>query len=165
MQQARQATFRQYVLAGNRLVAREKIAVDDSVVVDNPGVADQRQMYRAPACAVKRGGISVRWALGFVALSILAAGWMVARKGNLTSELMAEYSSYQSRAQAAEAERQALLRQFEELSDESDVTYYAVKRLGMHLATQGETYGVQAARSPSMAQGMAVSGSAGGYHH
>ena len=61
-------------------------------------------------------------------------------------------------------ERQSLLRQYDELADESDVTYYAVQRLGMHLATSGETYGVQAARSPQLPFGSAVTLSASGIH-
>ncbi len=161
--QARQAAFRQYVLAGSQLVERERIAVKDAVVVDNPGLPDQRELFRAPARENRRGGVSVRWAALFIAISLGLAVMMVVKQNNLTKSLAAEYSSYQSRAWAADAERQNLLSQYEELADESDVTYYAVQRLGMHLATSGETYGVRAARSPALPAD-AVSLTASGIH-
>jgi cell division protein FtsL len=148
MQQTKQAAFKQYVLAGNRMVAHERISVSSNVYVDNAGEQDARNCYKAPACAGKPRGIPFRWAAITLALAAFIALFMVGTKTTLTRQLVEEYSHLQDRLQAAEADRLELLEEINALNDSSDISYYAVQNLGMRLATHAETIGVQAFRLP-----------------
>ncbi len=146
MQQARQQAFRQYVLAGNRIVQRERIAVSPSVFVDNSGEDDQRSPYRAQDASRESFGIPFIWSLALLALAVVLAVFMVGSRIALTEKLNGEYSQLYGRYAAAEGERQKLQAEFSEKSDASSICYYAVQGLGMRLATNEETIGVLAAR-------------------
>ena len=158
--QAKQETFRQYVLAGNRMVACEKISVSSHVYVDNAGEQDARSCYKAPDYAERVHGIPFRWAAVILALAAVIALFMVGTKTTLTRQLLAEYSHLQGRLTSAEADRMELQGVLNALSDSSDISYYAAQNLGMRLATHAETIVVQASRLPEGER--ALRGSASG---
>lgn len=164
MQQASQQSFRQYVLAGNRIIQRERIAVSERVFVENSGETDQRSPYRAQDTSREHFGIPFIWTLAVLAVAVFLALFMVGSRIVLTEKLSGEYSHLRDRYAAAEQERQKLLREFNEKSDASSICYYAVQGLGMRLATNEETIGVQAARMPLTLQAESFRGSASGAH-
>ncbi len=164
MQQARQQVFRQYVLAGNRMVQRERIAVAPSVFVDNSGEDDQRSPYRAQGASRGAAGIPFIWSLVLFGLAFFIAVFMVGSKIALTEKLNGEYSQLYGRYAAAEEERQKLQAEFDAKSDASSICYYAVQGLGMRLATNEETIGVVAVRMPMALEAESFRGSASGAH-
>ena len=164
MQQASQQSFRQYVLAGNRIIQRDLIAVSPRVFVQNSGETDQRSPYRAQDASREPFGIPFMWTLAVLAIAIFLALFMVGSRIALTEKLAGEYSHLRDRYAAAEQERQKLLTEFNEKSDASSICYYAVQSLGMRLATNEETIGVQAARMPLALEVESFRGSASGAH-
>lgn len=163
MQQARQATFRQFVLAGDRIAQREPIAVSSKVFVDNRGDQDERNYFKAPAGAGDARGLSLPVTALVLLFAVVAALVLVFSRAGLTRRLDQEYAQLRGRYVAAESERLVLAEELARRSDASDVCYYAVQSLGMRLATYEETVGVQAAGLPAL-RPEAVRGSASGAH-
>ena len=165
MQQGKQVAFRQYVLAGNRIVERERIAVSPHVYVDNSGEADPRNCFHAPGAGAKEpSGIQLKWAFLVLVAAVFIAFFMVGSKIALTERLEGEYAHLRTRYAAAEGERQKLLQDFSRKSDASSICYYAVQGLGMRLAGYEETIGVQAVKVPQVLQTAQFRGSASGVH-
>ena len=71
MQQTKQAVFRQYVLAGNTLTQKERIAVSSHVNLENPGEQDTRDLFIAERPAREAFSISMKWATVFFAVCII----------------------------------------------------------------------------------------------
>lgn len=144
MQNVKQATFKQFVLSGNRMLQQERIAVSSHVNVQNSGEQDSRDVYIASSRRNREVHIPLKWAalavLGCIILCFVMAGNKIA----LTQRLEAEYASMGARFQTAQAEARRLNEVFVEKSDASDICYYAVQSLGMRLAGYQETIGVTA---------------------
>lgn len=156
--QSKQATFKQYVLAGDRLTQNERIMVSPHVFVENAGCQDGRDAFRTQKDAGAVRGISIKWALLLVSLAVVIGIFMVGSKIALTQSLEAEYAQLGERYSLAQKEQQSLQRLFDQKSDASGICYYAVQNLGMRLATHEETVGVRAAylpRTPDRALGTA----------
>lgn len=164
MQQAKQASFRQYVLAGNALAQRERIAVSSHVTVENPGDQDLRERFVADQGKSRGPTVSYRFALVVVACCLFALTAMMLGKANLTRQLQGEYARLGDRYQAAAAEERRLTEVFAQKSDESGICYYAVQSLGMRRAGDAETIGVQAAGLPALARPDTLKGSASTGH-
>ncbi|NLE19394.1 MAG: hypothetical protein GX623_01130 [Clostridiales bacterium] len=163
MQQARQATFKQFVLAGDRIAQREPIAVSSKVFVDNRGDQDERKYFKAPSGAGEARGLSLPVTALVLSVAVVAALILVFSRVGLTRQLDQEYAQLYGRYRVAEGERRVLTDELARKSDASDVCYYAVQSLGMRLATHGETVGVQAAGLPGLRPD-ALRGSASGAH-
>ena len=164
MQQTKQATFKQYVLAGNSLAKRERILVSPHVNVENPGEEDARDVFVADVS--KRGPyrVSFRMAAIAVVLCLIFSLVMIAGKAALTQRLEEEYALLGARYQAARLEHQRLQEIFDQKSDSSEICYYAVQALGMHLAGYEEIIGVQAVGMPKRILTDAFMGSASNSH-
>lgn len=148
MQQAKQATFRQYVMAGNTLASKEHILVSSHVNLENPGEEDARDVFLAGQ--TKRAAVTVSYNVAALVLILCAAiclGIILGRTA-LTRRLEGEYAQLGVRFQAAQLEQQRLEAEFLQKSDASGICYYAVQSLGMRLAGDKETVGVQAAGLP-----------------
>ena len=160
MQQAKQATFKQYVLAGDTLTHRDRILVSSHVSLENPGEQDARDVFVAGAA--KREAYQISYKVAAIALAVCLAicGVMVGSRMNLTRRLEGEYAQLSARYQAAQSEHQRLLETFNQKSDASGICYYAVQALGMRLAGQEETVGVQASGLPYGTQADTLRGSA-----
>ncbi|NLE68920.1 MAG: hypothetical protein GX611_01885 [Clostridiales bacterium] len=148
MQQTKQAVFRQYVLAGNTLTQKERIAVSSHVNLENPGEQDTRDLFIAERPAREAFSISMKWATVFFAVCIILCMFMIGSKIALTQALHAEYAQLEARYNVAQAEYRRLEETFAQKSDASGICYYAVQALGMRLAGNAETIGVQAAAIP-----------------
>ncbi|NLM85239.1 MAG: hypothetical protein GX171_00900 [Clostridiales bacterium] len=160
MQQAKQANFRQYVLAGTQLQQRERIAVSNHVSIENPGEDDSRQAFIAKEGQQSGLRVSYKWAALLVAFCVFLCVLMIGGKIALTRSLEGEYAQLSARYQAAQMEQQRLMDIFEEKSDASGICYYAVQSLGMRLAGHQETIGVQAAGLPMTMNYQTLRGSA-----
>lgn len=148
MQQVKQPTFKQYVLAGNTLTQKERIAVSSHVTLDNPGEQDTRDRFVAKRPEKQAFSIPVKWASILIVLSVIICLFMIGSRIALTQELNAEYAHLEARYTMAQKEYQRLLEEFNQKSDASGICYYAVQSLGMRLAGNSETIGVQAAGIP-----------------
>ncbi len=148
MQQAKQPTFKQYVLAGNTLTQRERIAVSSHVNLENPGEQDTRDRFVAQRPQKQALSIPMKWASIFILLSIVGCLFMIGSRIALTQELHAEYAQLEARYNVAQSEYRRLEETFNQKSDASGICYYAVQSLGMRLAGHSETIGVQAAGIP-----------------
>ncbi len=148
MQQVKQASYRQYVLAGDTLTQRERIAVSSHVNVDNPGDQDSRDLFIADRPQRQALSIPVKWASIFILISIVLCLFMIGSKIALTRALHEEYALLGERYRVAQTEYARLEETFGQKSDASGICYYAVQALGMRLAGHAETIGVQAAGIP-----------------
>lgn len=148
MQQTKQANYRQYVLAGDTLTKRERIAVSSHVNVDNPGTQDTRDVFIANRPQRQVFCIRMKWAFIFILISIVLCLFMIGSKIALTRALHEEYALLGERYRVAQTEHRRLKEAFSQKSDASGVCYYAVQSLGMRLAGHAETIGVQAAGIP-----------------
>jgi cell division protein FtsL len=164
MQQIKQATFKQFVLAGNRLAQRERIVVSSHVNVENPGDLENRDMFVASDVSKEGLCISGKLAAAVLVVCIIACIMMVGSKIALTQRLQEEYAQLNSRYQAAQAEQQRLQESFSQKSDASGVCYYAVQSLGMRLAGVEETIGVHAVGLPLMPRPEVLVGNASTGH-
>lgn len=164
MQSPKQATFKQYVLAGNTLLARERIIVSTHVSLDNPGEQDSRELFVAKE--EKRAGLSIsyKWAAIALLFCFLLGLGMMGNRTALTKRMHGEYSQLNARFQAAQAEENRLMDLYLEKSDASAICYYAVQSLGMRLAGHQETIGVQAAGLPVRMNTQNMLGSASNGH-
>ena len=160
MQQAKQATFKQFVLAGSSLTQHERIVVSSRVNLENPGDLETRDSFVASNSGKEVLRISFKWAVVFLALCIIACMMMVGNKIALTQRLQEEYAQMDARFQAAQAEEQRLQEMFSQKSDASSVCYYAVQSLGMRRAGFEETIGVQAIGLPLMPRPEVLMGNA-----
>lgn len=163
MQSTKQATFRQYVLSGSKMLQRERIAVSSHVNVENSGEQDTRDVYVASAQRRKEFRIPLKWSAAAIFAAVILCFVMAGNKIALTQRLEAEYASMGARFQAAQNEARRLNDVFTKKSDASDICYYAVQSLGMRLAGYQETIGVMAAvrhdtRLPQTALGSASTG-------
>lgn len=144
MQNAKQATFKQFVLSGNRMQKQERIAVSSHVNVKNAGEQDTRDVYIAENREQAGLRIPLKWSALAILVSVILCFVMAGNKIALTQRLEAEYASMGARFQAAQAEARRLNEVFTDKSDASDICYYAVQSLGMRLAGNQETIGVTA---------------------
>lgn len=164
MQQAKQATFKQFVLAGNHMTQREHIMVSSHVSLDNPGEQDGRDLFIAKGAKRAGRSISLKWAGILLALCFMVCVFMVGSKLALTKGLEAEYAHLSARYQAARQEQQRLQELFDQKSDASGICYYAVQSLGMRLAGSAETIALQAAGLPGTPNQGLLRGSTGTGH-
>lgn len=164
MQQAKQATFKQFVLAGNSLTQHERIVVSSHVNIENPADPETRDSFVASSTGKEVLRISFKWGVVFLALCIIACMMMVGNKIALTQRLQEEYAQMDARYQAAQAEQKRLQEMFSQKSDASSVCYYAVQSLGMRLAGFEETIGVQAVGLPLMPRPEVLMGNASAGH-
>ena len=164
MQQVKQATFKQFVLAGNSLTQHDRIVVSSHVNIENPGDLETRNVFVASNTDKEIHRISFKWAVVFLALCVIACMMMVGSKIALTQRLQEEYAQMDARYQAAQAEQQRLQEMFSQKSDASSVCYYAVQSLGMRLAGFEETIGVQAIGLPLMPRPDVLLGNASAGH-
>lgn len=148
MQKIKQPTFKQYVMAGNKFIQHERIAVSSHVNVDNRGENDSRDLFHAGE--VQKTGVTIplKWAFVAFFICFMIGLGLIGSKIALTETLKAEYAQLGVRYQAALTEKNRLMNEFDAKSDASDVCYYAVKNLGMRLAGYEETINVQAAGLP-----------------
>lgn len=156
--QNKQATYKQYVLAGDRLAMNEQIAVSSHVFVENTGRQDSRDTFRAQKNVRIIRGISLKWVLVLFGIAVILAVIMVGNKISLTSKLHTEYALLCERLELAQKEYASLQEVFDQKSDASGICYYAVQSLGMRLASHEETIGIQAAflpKTPVMVRGAA----------
>lgn len=164
MQQAKQATFKQFVLAGTTLKQQERIAVSTHVSLDNPGDEDLRDVFKANQAEKTGLRVSYKWAAVLMGFCVFLCVLMVGGKIALTQSLEGEYAQLSARYQAAQMEQQRLMDIFEQKSDASGICYYAVQSLGMRLAGHQETIGVQAAGLPMTLNQQTFRGSASNGH-
>lgn len=164
MQQAKQATFKQFVLAGSNLAQRDKIMVSSHVTLENPDDQDGRDRYVAQGAVRAGRTISLKWTGILLSICVVICLMMVGGKLVLTKSLEAEYAHLSARYQAAQAEQQRLQVLFDEKSDASGICYYAVQALGMRLAGPAETITLQAAGLPVYPGQGLLRGSAGTGH-
>lgn len=164
MQQVKQPTFKQYVMAGNELAQREHILVSSHVTLDNPGEQDARESFRSGQAKRAPASVSLRTMAIVLALCVLTSFGLALGKMALTGRLSAEYAQLGARYQAAQAEKQRLEEVFAQKSDASGICYYAVQALGMRLAGDKETISVQAAGLPTNFQSEVLRGTASNNH-
>ena len=164
MQQTKQATFKQYVLAGNSLKKRERILVSSHVNVENPGEEDARDVFDAGVQKRESYRVSLKFAAIAVMICLIISFVMITNKTALTRRLEGEYAQLGARYQAAQIEQQRLQEIFNQKSDASGICYYAVQALGMRLAGYEETIGVHAAGLPARIPTDVFMGSASNNH-
>lgn len=155
--------FRQYVLAGNRLMQNERINVSAHVQVENHGDQDQRDRFVAPAGKAAVPTISLKFSILMLLLAVLLAFFMVNGQSNLTHTLEEEYASLGMRFNTAQQEATRLGQELDKKSDASLICYYAVQSLGMHLAGNQETIAITAVRHQTV-QPEGMRGLANGAH-
>lgn len=160
MQKTRQPTYKQHIMAGDKFMQHERIAVSSHVNVENRGEMDSRELFVAAEVTKPAHSISLKWAFVALFLCVILIFIMVGGKIALTESLKAEYAQLGARYQAAVMEKNRLLGEFESKINASDVCYYAVQELGMRLAGYEETINVQAACLPDDKMPSAFRGSA-----
>lgn len=160
MQQVKQATFKQYVLAGSGLMQRDSIVVSAHVSLENPGDEDGRERFVAGVAKKQPATINLKTMAVLVLICLIAGLVMNSSKAALTHRLQAEYAQLSARYVAAQTEVGRLQEVFLQKSDASGICYDAVQRLGMRLAGHEETIGLQAAGVPAHLLGNTIRGSA-----
>ena len=160
MQKIKQPTFKQYVMAGNKFVQHERIAVSSHVNVDNRGENDSRDLFHAGE--VQKTGVTIplKWAFVAFFICFMIGLGLIGSKIALTETLKAEYAQLGVRYQAAATEKKRLQDEYECKINDSEIFRYVVDNLGMRLAGYEETINIQAMRLPDESRPAAFRGSA-----